>query len=72
MECIIQAFPDEYNIQCMDEILKSATHLNETVDVRELFIFLNSREKVQILLGYIRPLLEDSTDTIEVDAYQFE
>ena len=33
---------------------------------------LDSREKVQILLGYIRPLLEDSTDTIEVDAYQFE
>ena len=23
-------------------------------------------------MGYIRPLLEDSTDTIEVDAYQFE
>ena len=33
---------------------------------------LDSREKVQILLGYIRTLLEDSTDTIEVDAYQFE
>ena len=33
---------------------------------------LDSREKVQILLGYIRPLLEDSTDTIETDAYQFE
>ena len=33
---------------------------------------LDSREKVTILLGYIRPLLEDSTDTIEVDAFQFE
>ena len=40
MECIIQAFPDEYNIQCMDEILKTATQLNEMVDVKSLFILL--------------------------------
>ena len=40
MECIIQAFPDEYNIQCMDEILKSATQLDESVDVKALFIIL--------------------------------
>ena len=40
MECIVQAFQDEYNIQCMDKILKSATHLDEAVDVRELFIIL--------------------------------
>ena len=40
MECIIQAFPDEYNIQCMDEILKTATQLDENVDVKTLFIIL--------------------------------
>ena len=40
MECIIQAFPDEYNIQCMDEILKSSTQLDEAVDVKALFIIL--------------------------------
>ena len=40
MECIIQAFPDEYNIQCMDEILKTATQLNEMVDIKGLFIIL--------------------------------
>ena len=40
MECIIQAFPDEYNIQCMDDILKTATQLDELVDVKGLFIIL--------------------------------
>ena len=40
MECIIQAFPDDYNIQCMDEILKTATQLDENVDVKTLFIIL--------------------------------
>jgi vacuolar protein sorting-associated protein 35 len=40
MECIIQAFPDEYNIQCMDDILKTATQLDEGVDVKTLFIIL--------------------------------
>jgi len=40
MECIIQAFPDEYNIQCMDDILKTATQLDENVDVKTLFIIL--------------------------------
>ena len=33
---------------------------------------LDSTEKVNILLDFIRPLLEDSADTIEVDASQFE
>ena len=40
MECVIQAFPDEYNIQCMEEILKTATQLDENVDVKTLFIIL--------------------------------
>ena len=40
MECIIQAFPDDYNIQCMDDILKTATQLDENVDVKTLFIIL--------------------------------
>ena len=38
MECIIQAFPDDYNIQCMEDILKTATQLDENVDVKTLFI----------------------------------
>jgi vacuolar protein sorting-associated protein 35 len=33
---------------------------------------LDSTEKINILLGFIRPLLEDSSDTIEVEAGQFE
>ena len=40
MECVIQAFPDEYNIQCMDDILKTTTQLDEGVDIKSLFIIL--------------------------------
>ena len=40
MECIIQAFPDEYNIHCMSTILETSTQLNQAVDVKSLFISL--------------------------------
>jgi len=40
MECIIHAFPDDFNIQCMDVILDSCTKLLQTVDVKSLFINL--------------------------------
>ena len=40
MECIIQAFPDEYNIQCMSTILETFSELNQGVDVKSLFISL--------------------------------
>jgi len=40
MECIIHAFPDDYNIQCMGIILDSCTKLLQTVDIKSLFINL--------------------------------
>ncbi len=49
MECIIHAFPDEYNIHCMDTILSTCTKLVPTVDVKGLFIAL--MEKLAKFVG---------------------
>jgi len=49
MECIIHAFPDEYNIHCMDTILDTCTKLVPTVDVKGLFIAL--MEKLAKFVG---------------------
>ena len=40
MECIIHAFPDDFNIHCMGIILDSCTKLLQTVDIKSLFINL--------------------------------
>ncbi len=40
MECIIHAFPDEYNIKCMEKILEAIKQLVPEVDVYSLFITL--------------------------------
>ena len=40
MECIIHAFPDDYNIDCMEFILETITKLNVGVDVKSLIISL--------------------------------
>ena len=40
MECVIHAFPDEFNIQCMNTLLETCTKLEQGVDVKSLFIAL--------------------------------
>ena len=40
MECIIRAFPDTYNIKCMEFILLNISKLVEGVNVKDLFIIL--------------------------------
>jgi len=40
MECIIHAFPDEYNISCMESILDCTNKLKAGVDVKSLIISL--------------------------------
>lgn len=40
MECIISAFPDEYNITCMNTLLDTCTKLQTSVDVKVIFISL--------------------------------
>ena len=67
MECIIQAFPDEYNIQCMDEILKSSTQLDEAVDVKALFIILMDK-----LARYVSDNGAESKEIIESAEKIFE
>lgn len=49
MECIIHAFPDDFNIQCMGTILDTCTKLVPTVDVKLLFI--NLMEKLAKFVG---------------------
>ena len=67
MECIIQAFPDEYNIECMEEILKAATQLDEAVDVKTLFIILMEK-----LARYVSDNAAESKDIIESAEKIFE
>lgn len=79
MECIIHAFPDEYNIHCMDTILDTCTKLVPTVDVKGLFIALmeklakfvgdSSKDQNEILesAGKIFELLKTNIDKIIED-----
>ena len=67
MECVIQAFPDEYNIQCMEEILKTATQLDENVDVKTLFIILMEK-----LARYVSENGSDAQNIVEAAEKIFE
>ena len=40
MECIIQAFPDEYNIEAMNTLLETSSRLESVVDIKTIFISL--------------------------------
>ena len=38
IECIVHAFPDEYNVKCMKEILKVVMELKNEIDVNKIYI----------------------------------
>ena len=40
MECVIQAFPDEYNIEAMNTLLETSSKLESVVDIKTLFILI--------------------------------
>jgi len=40
MECIIQAFPDEYHLQSLEQLLDTTANLNANVDIKNIFINL--------------------------------
>jgi vacuolar protein sorting-associated protein 35 len=40
MDCVIQAFPDEYHLQTLEPLLDATTNLNPTVDIKNIFIGL--------------------------------
>jgi len=40
MECIIQAFPDEYHLKTLEQLLETTAQLNANVDIKSIFINL--------------------------------
>ena len=40
MECVIQAFPDEYHLQSLEALLETTASLNANVDIKNIFINL--------------------------------
>lgn len=63
MECIIHAFSDDYNIQCMSTILDTCTKLVPTVDIKSLFIAL--MEKLAKFVGDTGRNQEHSMSIVE-------
>ena len=43
MECIIHAFPDEFNINCINELLTTIEKLDSNVDKRGLYVILMNK-----------------------------
>ena len=75
LECVIHAFPDEYNIHCMNTLLETCTKLQSNVDVKALFIALmeklaryvdNSKDEKDVVASAekIFELLKTNTDKI--------
>lgn len=67
MECIIYAFPDDFNIQSMNVILDTCTKLVPTVDVKSLFIALMEK-----LAKFVGDSGRDQTETMNAAAKIFE
>ena len=59
MECIIHAFPDEYNIQCMKLILETMSKLTQGVDVISLYIALMDK-----LAKFVKELPKEESDAL--------
>ena len=62
MECIIFAFPNDYNTKCMNLILDTCTKLLPTVDIKSLFI--NLMDKLSKIIGEQREIESISNDDI--------
>lgn len=60
MECVIHAFPDEYNIHCMQTILDTMTQVTNTVDVKSLLISLMDK-----IARYVGEQGKDSESLVE-------
>ena len=40
MECIIHAFPDSYNVKCVESLLEAISNLEQGVDIGNIFVLL--------------------------------
>jgi vacuolar protein sorting-associated protein 35 len=43
MECVIQAFPDEFHLKTLEPLLEATTKLNPEVEIKQIFISLMER-----------------------------
>ena len=62
LECVVHAFPDEYNIVSMDLLLDTCSKLQENVDVKSIFISL--MEKLAKYVENNEKSIIDSTQKI--------
>ena len=57
MECVIQAFPDEYHLQSLEQLLETTASLNANVDIKSIFI--NLMEKLSKFVSSNQTKTED-------------
>ena len=43
MDCVIQAFPDEFHLHTLESLLDTITQLNPSVDIKNIYISLMER-----------------------------
>lgn len=80
MECIIRAFPVEYNIKCMEFILLSISKLGEGVNIKLLFIimlvklslFVENAKKIKDEEEEKNKLLNDSYNVFPIILRNFD
>lgn len=63
MECVIQAFPDEYHLQSLEQLLETTASLNANVDIKSIFI--NLMEKLSKFVSSNQPKTEDQEEKKE-------
>lgn len=71
IECIVHAFPDEYNVKCMKEILKVVMELKSEIDVNKIYIAIMDKISKYIYQcsskdydSYIKDIFITMNDTI--------
>ena len=60
MECIIHAFPDSYNVKCMERLLDAISYLEQGVDIGIIFVSL--MQKLGNYFGRQNNIAEDNKD----------
>jgi vacuolar protein sorting-associated protein 35 len=63
MECVIQAFPDEYHLQSLEQLLETTASLNANVDIKSIFI--NLMEKLSKFVSSNQSKPEDQEEKKE-------
>lgn len=82
MDCVIQAFPDEYHLQTLEFLLDATTQLDSKVDIKNIFIGLmeklskfvsqsegqttNDKDIFKLFKKYTDKIIEEQGKTIDV------